>query len=225
MANVLAHFDALTEHGVQVIPLRENSKVPLCRGWQRDWDHLECRDKLRLFPQSNIGVLLGSIIDVEGDTPHANRLILDLIGSYPHPTYSSTKSIHHLFQSPDPRLRICCHQGIEFRGHGHQSVLPPSQHQGVKYRWLRSFRFPIPEMPERLRCFYDQVSKKRKHYVKPGHQKIRCGECQKVQFLHRKRLYWELIAFRQWDSPWLCHDCRTVDLRPIVRRLRTTHRQ
>jgi hypothetical protein len=101
---ILAHFDALTKRGLKIIPLRENSKVPLCKAWNSDWDREVVRDKICQFPDANLGILLGDVVDVEGDSEDANRTILDLIGDYPHPCYFSTKSIHHLFLNPDPNL-------------------------------------------------------------------------------------------------------------------------
>jgi hypothetical protein len=123
---ILAHFDALTKRGLKIIPLRENSKVPLCKAWNSDWDREVVRDKICQFPDANLGILLGDVVDVEGDSEDANRTILDLIGDYPHPCYFSTKSIHHLFLNPDPNLAHFRFKEIEFRGHGHQSVIPPS---------------------------------------------------------------------------------------------------
>lgn len=218
MSAVLEHFDALTQRGLRIIPLRENSKIPLCKGWSAGWDRKAAREKLRIFPNCNIGLLLGEIVDVEGDDEPANRLIDELVGDYPHPTYSSTKSRHHLFLTPDPNLRIFKVGQIEFRGHGHQSVLPPSNHQGIAYKWLKRFQFPVPEMPEALQNFY------RKHKlgqcIKPGHLQVWCGECGKKRFLHRKRFELELEVFRLLDSKWLCHECRPLDIRRACRLVR-----
>lgn len=218
MPGLLDHFDALTSRGLKVIPLRENSKVPLCRRWTQDWNREESRAKLQMFPQANIGLLLGDIVDVEGDSEQANRIVVDLIGDYPHPAYTSTKSIHHLFLTPEPTLRIFKVGDIEFRGHGHQSVLPPSSHFGTAYKWLKSFQFPVPEMPEPLLAFY------RKHKlgrsIKPGHMEVPCAQCGKKCFLHHKRFDLELEAFHLLGSRWLCQSCRPIDLRPACRLLR-----
>jgi hypothetical protein len=221
MTQALAHFDALTRKGLKIIPLRENSKVPLCKGWSQEWDWHKNREKLRQFPEANLGVLLGDIVDVEGDSEEANRTIGELIGDYPHPCYFSTKSVHHLFATPDRHLSHFRYGEIEFRGHGHQSVIPPSQHQGIFYRWLSAFRFPIPSMPERLLAFYQSKRNKKKAFLKPDHVRIWCERCKKECFLHRKRLDLELEAFRLLCSGWNCHKCRSVDLRPACRLIRS----
>ena len=218
MSAILDHFDALTSKGLKIIPLRENSKAPLCKGWPNHWDQRLIREKLQVFPKSNIGLLLGEIIDVEGDDAQANQTITNLIGDYPHPMYSSTKSIHHLFLSPDPRLRIFKKGAIEFRGYGHQSVLPPSSHNGVEYKWLSGFRFPVPEMPQQLYIFY--LKHKLGQNLKPNHVSVWCSECGKKHFLHRKRFNLELQVFRMLESNWQCHACRPLDIRRACRLVR-----
>lgn len=218
---VLDHFDALTKHGVKVIPLRENSKAPMCKGWNRDWDRDISRERLQRFPEANIGILLGDIVDVEGDNQESNRKILDLIGDYPHPTYHSNRSTHHLFQTPDPKLRLLKVGKLEFRGHGHQSVLPPSQFKGIEYKWLKKFRWPIPEMPKRLFIFYEKNKQgKPKKLVKPGHMQVWCAECRHKCYLHKKRFKLELEAFQILGLRWQCWDCREFDLRPACRMIR-----
>jgi len=220
MQKILKHFDVLTENGLKVIPLRKHSKVPVCRGWTDGWNKEQAREVLERLPDSNIGLLLGDVIDVEGDSVEANDKINDLIGEYPHPMYSSTKSIHHLFESPDPHLTILKHNSIEFRGHKHQSVLPPSTlDTGVEYKWLGPVRFPVPPMPERLLSFYRHLQSQRE-VLKPGHMKLPCFLCRKECFIHQKRFALELIAFKELGQRWQCHDCRKVDLRPACREIR-----
>ena len=220
MPTVLDHFDVLTARGLRVIPLRENSKVPMCKGWSREWDRDKARAKLEIFPDANIGLLLGDIIDVEGDSEEANRLIHGLIGDYPHPSYQSVRSVHHLFVTPDPKLRIVRVGDVEFRGHGHQSVLPPSSHFGFRYHWLKNFRFPPPEMPDRLRIFYERHTRGTADCRKPGHMRVWCCECQETVWIHGKRFYDELAVFKLLDQKWSCHQCRTLDLRSACRMLR-----
>lgn len=221
MSFILDHFDALTSRGLQVIPLRENSKVPLIKGWTENWDKSVSRDILLRFPTANIGLLLGNVVDVEGDSNEANEIILSLIGNYPHPSYRSTKSIHHLFLSPDPQLRHFHWQKIEFRGFGHQSVLPPSQHAGVRYQWLEHFKFPIPEMPERLVRFYETLSRGKLMGLKPGHMRVWCGACGEKVLLNQRRFKLELEAFKLLGTKWECHKCRTIDLRSACRLIRS----
>lgn len=217
MATVVQHFDALVDRGLKPIPLRPNSKIPLYKGWQKSWNRIKYRGRLKRTPDANLGLLLGDVVDVEGDSRAANDFILNLIGDYEHPCYQSTKSIHHLFRNPDPQLRILCTENIEFRGHGHQSVLPPSWHEGVEYQWLSIEPFPVPEMPPALRQFYYKKSGKK---MPNGMRWVWCSLCGKKQYIHRSRFKLELAGFRSFDLSWQCHKCRQIDMRPICRSLR-----
>ena len=225
MATTLDHFDVLTDKGLQVIPLRANSKVPMYRGWNRDWNRRQARESVLRFPECNLGILLGDIVDVEGDSPEANETIQRLVGDYPHPTYQSTRSVHHLFRTPDPELRIFKHNEIEFRGIGHQSVLPPSRHLETIYRWMKQPCFPVPAMPESLVGFYKSKQSKHKVRIKKDHTKVTCGVCQRFCFMHKTRFHLELEAFQLLDLPWTCQSCREIDLRPVVRILRREMKQ
>jgi hypothetical protein len=220
MPTVIDHFDALTERGLRVIPLRENSKIPMCKAWNNHWDRRQARSKLEVFPDANIGLLLGEIIDVEGDSDEANHVIQELVGNYPHPSYQSVRSVHHLFATPDPTLRIFRVGEIEFRGHGHQSVLPPSSHHGFQYHWLKNFCFPPPEMPDKLLRFYQRHTQGIKDRCKPGHIRVWCDCCRESKWIHRKRFYEELAVFKLIDQKWTCHQCRNLDIRSACRMLR-----
>lgn len=220
MASILEHFDALSKQGMKIVPLYKNSKRPIGKSWGEKWSHDRARWMLQRSPEANIGLLLGDIVDVEGDSEQANQIILDLIKDYPHPCYRSTKSIHHLFLTPDPNLRRFQWNNIEFRGHGHQSVLPPSQFSGVSYKWLKNFRFPIPQMPEELVDFLENKNGLQKETLKPGHVRIRCGNCKNIVFLHKKRYALELKAFKLLGQKWECQDCRTTDIRSACRLIR-----
>lgn len=220
MYKTVRHFDLLVSQGLQVIPLWKNTKIPMLDEWtKRRWEQAAMRRRLERSPDANLGLLLGDIIDVEGDSPEANAIVTRLIGDYPHPCYKSTKSIHHLFLTPDPTLRRVVFQDIEFRGFGHQSVLPPSVIDDVRYQWLDNFKFPVPPMPDRLLSFYRKITTK-KSRLKPGHMKIACATCRESQFLHKKRFNLELMAFKERQLRWSCQECRTIDLRAACRRLR-----
>jgi hypothetical protein len=222
METIVDHFDQLTECGINVIPLWENSKQPMCKGWSRTWNREHSRRVLQVYPSANIGILLGGIVDVEGDSENANRTIWRLVKGHPHPSYKSQRSIHHLFINPDPNLRIFRYNEVEFRGYGHQSVLPPSQHQGTQYLWLDT-TFPIPPMPPKLLEFYYDLksSHSRIRHIKPQHHKIWCHQCGVSVILHEKRMQLEQEAFRLLGMSWECRKCRELDLRSICRHLKS----
>lgn len=223
MAITIDHFDRLTDLGVKVIPLKENSKAPAYKGWNVDWSRKRARNYLERFPDANIGILLGDVIDVEGDSEEANETIKRLIGKYPHPTYRSFRSVHHLFSTPDPKLSLFKVNEIEFRGRGHQSVLPPSSIYGFKYQWLRNFQFPIPPMPEPLLLYLKryQDNKKPAEQRKPGHIKVGCAGCGEYMWWNRKRHRTEVEVFRLIDSRWLCPACRVIDIRAACRMIKS----
>jgi hypothetical protein len=223
MAKILRHFEALVNKGLKVIPLYENSKVPMYKNWNKNWEYNFVREKIERFPRSNIGVLLGEIIDVEGDSESANDIIIKLIKDYPHPFYKSNKSIHHLFLNPKNSIRHFKWQEIEFRGHGHQSVLPPSKVKLINYKWLKNFKFPIPPMPEELLKFLERKKNKNKYKnkLKPSHIKIRCIACEETVFLHKKRYENELVAFKILNEKWQCKNCRNIDLKSACRLIRS----
>ncbi len=217
MATVLDHFDFLTSKGLKAIPLFRGTKKPMYRGWNVRWDRHFCRSILLKNPNCNLGLLLGDVIDVEGDTESANKLLANLIGDYPHPSYTSSKSVHHLFNNPGD-LRILKFKNIEFRGHGHQSVLPPSKHEdGTIYRWTENTKFPIPNMPKKLLNFFYKVRDKKDTILKPNHMPIHCIYCKNVFYLHKKRFELELAVFKDLCQKWCCRNCRALDIREACR--------
>src|SRR4051812_44812658 len=113
----LSFFDYYTEKlNWQIIPVLPSSKIPFQPGWNRDYNREETRVYFAKYPECNLGLRLGGIIDVEADSPSANDNLNRLTRGRPHPMYKSEKSIHHLFKTPDESLtRIVIH-GIEFRG-------------------------------------------------------------------------------------------------------------
>jgi len=235
--------------GLKPIPLHHCSKRPIGVGWNKDWSPEQCRLGFDENPGANIGILLGDVIDVEGDDAAANDTLQRLIGDYRHPTWRSAKSVHHLFLSPDPDLTRTVYQNIEFRGQGHQSVVPPSfvNETGARYEWLKGTSFPVPPMPDLLCRYYEALPKKRKkkdqverepvkfsinhrssvdpaeqylskhkrfrHDAKAGRQKLWCGECGEICFIHKKRFFLEIDIFRFIGMKWTCNECRTHDFK------------
>lgn len=167
--NLQAYVEVYLNKGLKLIPLYSQSKKPLFKGWQNGFDKNRFLDIISEHPSCNIGVLLGEIVDVEGDSPEANDLINELIGDYIHPKYTSNKSTHHFFVNPDPGLTKISFQSnsksntkdIEFRASKHMSVLPPSVHEsGVRYVWDYNSSWPIPPMPPKLKDFYFKFKNK-----------------------------------------------------------------
>ena len=221
----LKYFDFYVSLGLKIIPIYEKSKIPVGKAWNVDWDLEKCRSAF-IRKDHNMGLLLGELVDVEGDTPEANVFLESLIANTPHPMYRSTRSTHHLFVNPDPYLTATRFDDIEFRGHLHQSVIPPSVHlDGTEYHWLKGTVFPPPPMPKLLKQFYFENREyprkpRKKSNVKPGHCQTFCRICQKKRFVHKKRLILEVQAFGLNNLPWMCHNCREFDMRETCRQLR-----
>lgn len=219
---MLKWFDAYHQAGYKPIPLVKNEKVPVSANWQNSWSVSRWRNYFN--ENYNMGILLGEIVDVEGDSADANQFIEDLIGNIPHPKFKSFKSIHHLFLSPDRNLRIVKHEKIEFRGYGHQSVVPPSSHlEGNQYKWCKDSITKPPQMPKHLLDFYKSIKKQeppRLKEDKEGYTKATCCCCLNQFFIHRKRLSLESKAFKQRNSGWNCHKCRKFDVREMCRNIR-----
>lgn len=220
MNRMIEFFDRYTkEYGWKVIPVFSRSKIPVKKKWNSNYNVDWARFYIDAHPKINLGLLLGEIVDVEGDTPAANAFLTTILAGHVHPTYKSSKSIHHLFRTPDKDLTCLKHDGLEFRGNKHYSVVPPSIHAGgAAYEWLVQPDGPIPEMPEQLAEFYNENKRKAKK-VKPDFTLAPCG-CGREQPIHEKRYELELKAFRHLGLAWACHKCRNVDVRELCRVIR-----
>ena len=226
---MIRFFDKYVELGLKPIPIYYNSKTPVASKWNENWSVKRWRP---YFEESeyNIGILLGDIIDVEGDSEEANDLLERMIDGCERPRFRSSKSVHNLFINPDPSLTRFVFNGIEFRAHKHQSVMPPSYHEdGSSYQWLTGSKFPIPPMPEELVNFYvrNRTQKRKKTRIPPPKPKERegikltcCNKCQKKFPLHQKRILLEVQAFRQKNMLWMCRYCRPIDIRQDCRLIR-----
>ncbi len=220
MDKLLNFFDKYDSYGWEIIPILPKSKIPFMKGWTLGYDKVRIRKYLELNPDSNIGLRLGNVIDVEADTKEANRLLDGLIPKdYAHPRYCSHKSVHHLFQTPSDSLTKMVVHGIEFRGHRHQSLLPPSQTvPGVEYTWIDD-SLPIPPLPDPLLKLYNKYAKiaaKDGNWVVPV-----CCKCnRKSRPIHRSRYNKELIAFKTINKRWSCHKCRE-DIRTICSKIKS----
>ena len=230
--DLVDYFDSYVKCGLKPLPLIPNTKIPMVRDWQSDWSADKYRNFFIVTSNANMGVLLGDIIDVEGDDQAANDHIFDLARNVPHPMFKSNKSIHHLFVSPDPSITICNVGCIEFRGHRHQSVIPPSIHSsGNTYKWIKGSAFPAPPMPRRMVDFLYE-NRRAIHHIKPrsngkksNHIASICNECKGKIFLHKKRLMLEVRAFAVLNQKWTCQKCRVVDVRDMCRHLKNQSSQ
>lgn len=215
----MAEFERLTALGLKITPLHPGTKVPILTGWT-NWNYQQVKKAISQNDQVNFGVVLGDIMDVEGDSEKANAKISKLIGDYKHPVYCSQKSFHHFFQSPDPSLTIIKKQSVEFRGAKHQSVIPPSKLlSGTKYEWIVGLDCPIPPMPPKLLQYLKSLIGE-KIAPKPHSQAILCFKCNKTNYINKKRFALESEYLRQTKQRWMCHSCRDYDLRRICRELR-----
>lgn len=236
MATMIQWYDKYVKLGLQPIPVFKEDKCPAGgKGWNRNWSEGRWRGYFQTNAY-NMGIILGDIVDVEGDTEEANDLLLRMIDGLPHPMFRSSKSIHHLFQTPDPFLQRLVVDGIEFRGHRHQSVVPPSIHEfGAQYQWVKGSVFPAPVMPDELQKFYFANKEIRQQTARPQHRQLRklrnrkkggytrtiCKICNCGFYVHKKRLRLEVHAFSEYyNLPWMCHGCRELDMRELCRTVR-----
>ena len=217
-------FELYVQAGFQPIAVFKEKKAPVGMGWNLNWTAEKWRPYFEIEDAYDMGILLGDIIDVEGDTEEANDLLMQMTEYAPHPMFRSQKSTHHLFLNPYPELTIKKFNGMEFRANRHQSVVPPSTHKsGAKYGWLAGSKFRVPEMPQELMDYYELNNKcKTADRSKPGHTQIDCRICKEAYFIHKKRLILELRAFKKLKLPWMCHGCREFDIRESCRSIRST---
>jgi hypothetical protein len=223
---LVEHFDYYTlVLGWQVIPVYPKSKVPVGTGWNGRYSIDQHRHFLFRRPTFNLGLLLGDIVDVEGDTPEANEFLDTLLAGVPHPSYRSDKSVHHLFRCPDRRLTALRVNGIEFRGRQHHSVLPPSVHaNGARYQWLVRPTI-VPDLPGELFSLYQAHKHEGRGANRPKFIRPLCGRCGQEAPVHHKRFELEIRAFKEYGRKWECQRCRTVDVRPKCRAIRASDRK
>jgi hypothetical protein len=207
--------------GYKVIPLITRTKRPLMKGWNQKYSFNKIENFLKLNNGNyNFGILLGDIIDIEGDSSDANDFLEDLFKDIPHAIYKSSKSTHHLFRMGDQCFtRIICNT-IEFRGHGHQSVVPPSVHEdGTKYIWVtKKYHInELPVLPKDLEIKIKRFKSRNSNYTKPHSKKIHCANCRNIFFVNKKRLPIEIQVVKSLGEKWMCHKCRTYDTRPLIR--------
>jgi Bifunctional DNA primase/polymerase, N-terminal len=223
---MLKYFDLYVKYGLKPIAVYRNSKQPIGKNWNDDWSPEKWRKYFVFNDEYNMGIILGDILDIEGDTEEANTIINNMTKNIIHPMFRSSKSIHHLFRSPDKNFRVWKFQGLEFRGCRHQSVVPPSKHQnGESYNWLKGSVLEVPEIPSELWQYYlcnrtIEKNKTQNKRTKKGYVKTECKNCFNMFFIHKKRLFLEVKAFQEKGKLWMCHGCRNLNIKNICRKIR-----
>lgn len=227
--NNLQIFQGYRNLGYQIIPLHFGRKSPVLNNWNHKYDPELIETYFRNSDSKvNFGILLGDIVDVEGDSIHANQQLSELFAKITHPIYQSAKSLHHLFRNPHSKLTRIAYEGIELRAHRHQSAIPPSIHKnGMRYKWITKLMHvdDIPVLPEIVNDFLHDIrisnyKKKYRNKTKPGHIQVTCDKCQTKVFMHAKRFDSEISIFREFAEKWKCKTCRNFDLRQVVRNYR-----
>lgn len=149
-------FDKYFEHGLRIVQVAKKGKNPIAHEWQNHYAKTPEQVEQWVEDGYNIGVILNarhSIIDVEIDSPEAEKAWNDLGLECYTPTFKGRRGAHRLFRVPDayidllPAKTVVKPLGIEFRignavgSNGLplacQSVFPPSVHEsGHQYQWL-----------------------------------------------------------------------------------------
>lgn len=212
--------------GYQPIPLFYKTKTPIYKNWNSNYDYESVLDYVSQYKQQiNFGILLGNIIDIEGDCADSNKTIDDLLHDVKHPCFLSAKSKHHLFRSNIKNLTRIVVDNVEFRGYKHQSVVPPSKHEdGYEYKWITEIfdTKNIPYLPENIESYIlsrlkPEPQNKKKRLLKPNHTTAKCNKCEKSILISKIRLQKELYFLQKDKAAWECNKCRNFDLRKIIK--------
>jgi hypothetical protein len=215
--------------GYKIIPIYKNSKIPIFNNWQNNYNFEFIIKFLKSFAEPiNFGLLLGEVIDIEGDCKESNEIIDSILSSVKHPVFISNKSKHHIFKSNIKNLTRVVKDGIEYRGYRHQSIIPPSMHQmGQKYEWIKplvAFN-DLPEIPFFVSSKIQSLLLKKqnkikknnnnKNICKPNHSKALCQACNNTFFIDNNRLKKDIEYFKTKNKKWMCQECRKLKI-PIV---------
>jgi hypothetical protein len=212
--------------GYKIIPLFFQTKTPIFKNWNSNYNsELIINFVKEQETQINYGLLLGDVIDIEGDCFESNKYIDELLKGIVHPCFQSKKSKHHLFRSTIKNLTRIVVNGVEFRGHKHQSVIPPSTHEdGQKYEWVTKIYHvnDIPIIPKHIEEYIrnqisNDQSKKFKKKLKPNHISIKCSKCDKNIFINKTRFAKEMVFVKDARLNWSCNKCRNFDFRKQIK--------
>lgn len=221
-------FEKYVSLGYQIIPLFKGTKVPILSNWYKNYNIDSMRSIINKMDDGiNFGLLLGKVIDIEGDCEDSNAKLDKILSKYDHPIFTSNKSRHHLFRSNLKNLTRIEKNGIEFRGHRHQSVIPPSQHvSGIKYEWqiplvnINDLPFLPDFIEERLVSIISKSKPKKKinkKMIKPNHVESFCSNCKSKFFIDNKRHKNECKAFAMFNLKWTCKSCSNINIRKYIK--------
>lgn len=224
----LEYFDAYVAAGFKPIAVNIYTKKPAESNWNKKWSVERWR---KYFEKDvyNIGILLGNVIDIEADCQYSNDLLDDMIGNQKHIKFTSYRSTHHLFFNEDKTLNFLKIKGIEFRGHGLHSVVPPSVHEnGYQYKFCKDNFFTLTYMPETLKKLYEDFKSvknsivtynTKKKIVYKNNCKTKCNKCKTDVFINRNRLRCEVKIFMGMNELWQCHKCRKIKITKLVKKM------
>lgn len=160
---------ALAARGWRVHPLVPKQKNPLVTAWQKaaTTDEEVIADWWDRWPGANIGIVMGpssGIIDIEADTPEADKFLADLFDGHEiiTPTFQTARGKHRLFKYTDQlpnsdkaHWRLRGDLDLDFKignGKGTYCMFPPSIHpDGPQYKWLlHPDEVDVAELPDQV---------------------------------------------------------------------------
>lgn len=223
----LDYFDDYVAKGLNPIAIFGRTKQPVEAKWNRNWSMRRWRKYFLDDDAYEIGLLWNQgFVDVETDDKKSNDFLNRMIGDVPRPIFKSKRSYHNIFLTPNPNLTKVNLFGkngekIEIFGRRTYTLAPPSKHiEGTTYNFINDI-WPPPVFPNSLKAFYFQQKK----IIIKNKQKIItiCNQCNKEQFIHKKRLALEIQVFSKYHLKWCCRDCRKkydIDIKEICRIIR-----
>ncbi len=210
-------YEIYHQMGLPVIPVRPRTKIPRFSNWTKNYWHNMNADYIAKHPDANIGLLLGKIIDIEADSEEAEERLGLILSGIEHVQYRSMRGSHHLFLNPNKNFRKLVFDGIEYRGYGHHSLLPPSiGPNGFQYAWHKNSTTALTLLPNFLEKNIKSVPKQKVHLELP-----RCSKCGRTCRVEAQRFKMEIEALSLIKTKWDCHKCRLYDLRPVCRMIRS----
>ncbi len=199
-----------------VIAVRPRTKIPAFRNWSGKYLPSMNYNYISRNHDANIGLLLGKIIDIEADSEEAENKLNMILSGIPHMNYKSSRGSHHLFLSPLKKLRKVVMDGIEYRGYGHHSLLPPSTGpSGFDYQWSENSAKHLTELPQFIaKTLVENITSPIK-FEKPI-----CYICGKQCQVSAVRFNLEIQALVVIKTKWACNRCRKYDLKEACRIIR-----